>query len=81
VDSAFHRRYIHEGFSGGEKKRAEILQIAMLRPDDGGRGRRGVDATRSGSSFSTASGCAEACLLLVITRTGIFDDAPDVVLM
>ena len=25
-------RYINEGFSGGEKKRAEILQMAMLRP-------------------------------------------------
>jgi Fe-S cluster assembly ATP-binding protein len=25
-------RYINEGFSGGEKKRAEILQMAMLKP-------------------------------------------------
>ena len=26
-------RYLNEGFSGGEKKRAEILQLAMLQPD------------------------------------------------
>ena len=32
VDSAFINRYINEGFSGGEKKRAEILQMAMLEP-------------------------------------------------
>lgn len=28
----FARRYLNEGFSGGEKKRMEILQLAMLRP-------------------------------------------------
>ncbi len=32
VDSSFINRYINEGFSGGEKKRAEILQMAMLEP-------------------------------------------------
>ena len=32
VDNAFVSRYINEGFSGGEKKRAEILQMAMLEP-------------------------------------------------
>jgi Fe-S cluster assembly ATP-binding protein len=29
----FARRYVNDGFSGGEKKRAEILQMGMLRPD------------------------------------------------
>ena len=29
----FARRYLNEGFSGGEKKRNEILQMAMLEPD------------------------------------------------
>jgi Fe-S cluster assembly ATP-binding protein len=33
VDNAFIGRYINEGFSGGEKKRAEILQMAMLQPE------------------------------------------------
>ena len=32
VDNTFVSRYINEGFSGGEKKRAEILQMAMLQP-------------------------------------------------
>lgn len=32
VDASFARRYLNEGFSGGEKKRAEILQMAMLEP-------------------------------------------------
>ncbi len=33
MDPAFAGRYLNEGFSGGEKKRAEILQMAMLRPE------------------------------------------------
>ncbi len=32
MDSSFAGRYLNEGFSGGEKKRTEILQMAMLRP-------------------------------------------------
>jgi Fe-S cluster assembly ATP-binding protein len=32
VDPSFARRYLNDGFSGGEKKRAEILQMAMLEP-------------------------------------------------
>jgi Fe-S cluster assembly ATP-binding protein len=32
IDREFTSRYLNEGFSGGEKKRAEILQLAMLRP-------------------------------------------------
>ncbi|MEL7642471.1 MAG: Fe-S cluster assembly ATPase SufC [bacterium] len=33
MDSAFAGRYLNDGFSGGEKKRAEILQMATLRPE------------------------------------------------
>jgi Fe-S cluster assembly ATP-binding protein len=33
MDPSFARRYLNEGFSGGEKKRMEILQMAMLRPE------------------------------------------------
>jgi len=33
MDKTFARRYLNEGFSGGEKKRAEILQMAMLEPE------------------------------------------------
>ncbi|MFN8035196.1 MAG: Fe-S cluster assembly ATPase SufC [Acidimicrobiia bacterium] len=33
MDSRFTERYLNEGFSGGEKKRNEILQMALLEPD------------------------------------------------
>jgi Fe-S cluster assembly ATP-binding protein len=33
MDQTFAGRYLNEGFSGGEKKRAEILQMATLRPE------------------------------------------------
>ena len=33
MDDGFQERYLNEGFSGGEKKRNEILQMAMMEPD------------------------------------------------
>lgn len=33
MDPSFAGRYLNEGFSGGEKKRTEILQLATLEPD------------------------------------------------
>lgn len=33
VDDKFSRRHLNEGFSGGEKKKAEILQMAVLQPE------------------------------------------------
>jgi Fe-S cluster assembly ATP-binding protein len=33
IPREFSSRYLNEGFSGGEKKRMEILQLAMLRPE------------------------------------------------
>jgi Fe-S cluster assembly ATP-binding protein len=33
MDNAFAGRYLNEGFSGGEKKRAEVLQMATLQPE------------------------------------------------
>jgi Fe-S cluster assembly ATP-binding protein len=33
MDESFGDRYLNEGFSGGEKKRNEILQLAMLEPE------------------------------------------------
>src|SRR3989344_5271861 len=32
IDSSFSKRYVNEGFSGGEKKRNEILEMAVLEP-------------------------------------------------
>ncbi|RME06487.1 MAG: Fe-S cluster assembly ATPase SufC [Anaerolineae bacterium] len=33
MDHSFAGRYLNEGFSGGEKKRAEILQMVTLKPE------------------------------------------------
>ncbi len=33
MDNSFAGRYLNEGFSGGEKKRAEVLQMATLQPE------------------------------------------------
>ena len=33
MDHSFAGRYLNEGFSGGEKKRAEVLQMAVLKPE------------------------------------------------
>ena len=33
MDHSFAGRYLNEGFSGGEKKRAEVLQMAALQPE------------------------------------------------
>ncbi|MCH2433984.1 MAG: Fe-S cluster assembly ATPase SufC [Acidimicrobiales bacterium] len=33
IDPSFADRYVNEGFSGGEKKRNEILQMAILEPE------------------------------------------------
>ena len=33
MDEAVATRYLNDGFSGGEKKRAEILQMAVLKPE------------------------------------------------
>ena len=35
MDPAFAKRYVNDGFSGGEKKRCEMLQMAMLKPELG----------------------------------------------
>ena len=32
LSEEFLSRYLNEGFSGGEKKRAEVLQMAVLKP-------------------------------------------------
>jgi Fe-S cluster assembly ATP-binding protein len=32
IDESFASRYLNDGFSGGEKKRVEILQMSMLKP-------------------------------------------------
>ena len=33
IPKEFSSRYLNDGFSGGEKKRMEVLQLALLRPE------------------------------------------------
>ncbi|MEY3362266.1 MAG: hypothetical protein RL531_1985 [Actinomycetota bacterium] len=33
MDERFQERYLNEGFSGGERKRNEVLQMALMQPD------------------------------------------------
>jgi Fe-S cluster assembly ATP-binding protein len=55
MDESFLSRYINEGFSGGEKKRAEILQMAVLKPEIAI-----LDETDSGLDIDSIKFVAEA---------------------
>ena len=59
MDESFARRNINEGFSGGEKKRSEILQLALLRPE-----LAVLDETDSGLDIDGVRVVAEAVNLL-----------------
>lgn len=69
MDQEFAKRYVNDGFSGGEMKRAEILQMAMLRPkfailDETDSG-LDVDAVRLASQSIAEIGGAEMGLLII----------------
>src|ERR671936_1018171 len=55
MDDSFLSRYINDGFSGGEKKRAEILQMAVLKPEIAI-----LDETDSGLDIDSIKFVAEA---------------------
>ncbi len=55
IDESFATRYLNEGFSGGEKKRAEILQMLMLKPEIAI-----LDETDSGLDIDSVKIVAEA---------------------
>jgi Fe-S cluster assembly ATP-binding protein len=69
VDKSFAGRYLNDGFSGGEKKRIEILQMAMLRPvvallDETDSG-LDIDALRVVSEgVNRAAGAETGCLVV-----------------
>ena len=72
MDQEFARRYLNEGFSGGEKKRAEVLQLAMLRPsfailDETDSG-LDIDAVRIVSEGVNKVAAKHAAGILVITH-------------
>ncbi len=60
------RRYVNEGFSGGEKKRAEILQLGMLKPS-----LAILDETDSGLDVDALRTVAEGVLALRTPEMGI----------
>ena len=69
MDTEFARRYVTDGFSGGEMKRAEILQLAMLRPkfailDETDSG-LDADAVRLASESIARIGGAEMGILII----------------
>jgi Fe-S cluster assembly ATP-binding protein len=69
MDPEFAKRYVNEGFSGGEMKRAEILQMAMLRPkfailDETDSG-LDVDAVRLASQSIAEIGGADMGILII----------------
>ena len=72
MDADFARRYLNEGFSGGEKKRAEVLQLAMLQPafailDETDSG-LDIDAVRVVSEGVNRVAKAQGTGVLVITH-------------
>ena len=68
VDKKFLGRYVNDGFSGGEKKRLEILQLMLLQPqiailDETDSG-LDIDALRTVSTGINASVGNAACLII-----------------
>src|SRR4029079_19540651 len=66
VDEQFARRYVNEGFSGGEKKRAEVLQMGILDPD-----LAIMDETDSGLDIDALRTVAEGVNSLMTPKLGV----------
>ncbi len=66
MDPDFARRYLNDGFSGGEKKRAEILQMAMLEPKIAV-----LDETDSGLDIDALRVVAEGVNSLIGPQMGV----------
>ncbi|MEK6853921.1 MAG: Fe-S cluster assembly ATPase SufC [Nanoarchaeota archaeon] len=66
IDESFIHRYLNDGFSGGEKKRAEILQLAMLKP-----GMAVLDETDSGLDVDSLKVVADGINRLMSPEIGI----------
>jgi len=77
IDREFTSRYLNDGFSGGEKKRAEILQLAMLKPtfavlDETDSG-LDIDALRIVSDGVNAMRGSELGVLIITHYTRILE--------
>ncbi len=66
MDESFATRYLNEGFSGGEKKRGEILQLAILQPKIAV-----LDETDSGLDIDSVKIVAEGVNKLVGPEMGV----------
>jgi len=66
VDQQFARRYVNDGFSGGKKKRAEMLQMAMLEPS-----MAVLDETDSGLDIDALRTVAEGVNALMNPEMGL----------
>ncbi|MCA9103436.1 MAG: Fe-S cluster assembly ATPase SufC [Pirellulales bacterium] len=83
MNADFARRYVNEGFSGGEMKRAEILQMAMLRPsfavlDETDSG-LDVDAVRLASESIAEIGGKDMGVLIITHHDKLLEhNRPDV---
>ena len=80
MDKEFARRYVNEGFSGGEMKRAEILQLAVLRPkfailDETDSG-LDVDAVRLASQSIAEIGGKEMGILIITHHEQLLEHNP-----
>lgn len=82
MDKEFARRYVNDGFSGGEMKRAEILQLAMLRPkfailDETDSG-LDVDAVKLASESIAEIGGDQMGILIITHHDKLLDrNTPD----
>ena len=66
IDEQFARRYVNEGFSGGEKKRAEVLQMGILDPK-----LAIMDETDSGLDIDALRTVAEGVNALMTPQLGV----------
>jgi len=84
IDEDFADRYLNDGFSGGEKKRLEILQMLMLQPDfallDETDSGLDIDALKVVSAGVNQAATKDNAILLVTHYQRILDYVkPDVV--
>jgi len=66
LDPSFLSRYLNEGFSGGEKKRSEVMQMLVLKPNIAI-----LDEPDSGLDIDAVKAVAEAINNLIETGAGI----------
>jgi Fe-S cluster assembly ATP-binding protein len=66
LDPSFLSRYLNEGFSGGEKKRSEVMQMLVLKPN-----LAILDEPDSGLDIDSVKSVAEAINKLIDTGAGV----------